>query len=223
MERDEMFQMRARVSTKCLQQSFVNAFNLYSNRPCFGRIVDSKVVYSTYQHEWQRITTLTRALMTVVNPCEFIAISFEGSRLWYDVELAVMLVRCVSAGISHTWSASDWTNVVNRANVTVAFADVNVIQSICNNDVTSLSQLVPSLRTLILITLDDHDIESFDAPTITSSPLASTADVQVMSFTEFLSRAQMIDASKAVVMGEPTDNVVVLFSSGSTGTPKGAV
>ena len=223
-EHDEQTSMRLKLSSKTIQQSYAAAFQVYAHRPCFGRISGNTVVYSTYAQELRRIQRIAASLASLSRSLDRVAISFSGSRLWYDIEMSIAWRRCVSTGIPHSWAAREWLAVAQRAAITVAFVDSRVLTSICGDDLGKLAALVPTLRCVVLVDDDAHQLESFDrciAPAAATS--TSAQQINLVSFRSFIEASHGADLETTLVPGEPSDAAVILYSSGSTGTPKGLI
>jgi long-subunit acyl-CoA synthetase (AMP-forming) len=205
-----------------IQETYQRAFTLYAARPCFGQFKGKAVEYSTYEQEYSRILLITRALAALARPQDRVAISFAGSRLWYDIEISVLFRRCVSTGIPHMWRTSEWLEVAARASITVVFLSTALFETLCGSDLAVLCCHVPTLRAVVLISEIDCSTQAFAPGTFATDQLAPFLP-RVWSFDEFLALSATTRPEQAVLHGSPDDEAIVTFSSGSTGTPKGVI
>jgi len=247
-----------------LARILVNAFEQYSSRPCYTSVdITSssssssssssimQVQYSTFAEElYHRILFITRALYFSTPAQARVAICLRGSRLWYNIETAILMRRAVSAGLPDSWASSEILQVAHRANVHTLFIGAEVMKS-KGLSTDKLTEAIPSLRLIVIVDDDVVDAQNFNGFIRPGNEQAAEAKeakgrgggggvgggeepskAQVMSFSSFLSKYNSLAfptlslsclLDEVEVDGSDDDESMILFSSGSTGTPKGVI
>jgi long-subunit acyl-CoA synthetase (AMP-forming) len=116
-----------------------------------------QVQYSTFAEELHhRILFITRALFFSTSAQARVAICLQGSRLWYNIETAILMRRAVSAGLPDSWASSEILQVAHRANVHTLFIGAEVMKS-KGLSTDKLTEAIPSLRLIVIV--DDDAVD----------------------------------------------------------------
>jgi long-chain acyl-CoA synthetase len=180
-----------------LRETFENSSKLYKERPCFGKIENSKVTWTSYQEFFQRVQNFGSGLKKI-NPKGNVGLCSTNQLEWYISEYSCMMYSLPSIGIHCSFETGILEHVIENAEIETVICEKKFA-----NQFLFASQRCKRLKNLIIWDISEEE----------SKEMISDLNILTFNHVEEQGKDQPLKFSD----NDKDDIFTIIYTSGSTG------